>query len=199
MTNIYLTKALEILNETKQSLEEKDWVFVLENDGTLLEKKEFPEICPTPRYKLNSIIDKNTQDLINKIWCADYDSSKRDDCDIIDWEIVESGDDCKVIRQTNKMPWPIWTRESVVAQVKIVDDNITWIISYSIDHELVPIDEANYVRTGVYMSVYGFENCENATKVYKVVQINPAGSIPVSVVNMYAGKLANAVNKWKLE
>lgn len=198
MTNIYLTKALELLNETKQSLKETDWTFVSETNSTLLEKKEYPEICPTPRYKVKTDISKNTQELINKIWCADYNSSKADDVDIIDWQIIDSRDDWKVIRQTNKMPWPIWTRESVVAQVKIVDDNITWIVSYSVNHTLAPIDEANYVRTNVYMSVYGFENNGNSTIVYKVVQIDPSGSLPVSVVNMYSSKLVSALNKWKL-
>lgn len=193
----YTEKALELLKEVKQSFVEEDWTFVLEQEDVILEKKDFLNVCPIPRYRIDTVIDKKSSELVDKIWNTDYDSAKVDDPDIIDWNIIDSGDDWKVIRQTNKMPWPVWTRESVVAQVKIVDGETVWIVAFSVEHKNAPRDDYNYVRTNVCMSVYGFTDCDDKTEAYRMAQIDPCGAIPVYVVNSYAGKLVDVVNSWK--
>lgn len=39
---------------------------------------------------------------------------QRHDENITAVEVLQAGDDYKVIKQTNKLPWPIWNRQTLV-------------------------------------------------------------------------------------
>ena len=64
----------------------------------------------------------------------------------------------------------------------------------------VPLEAKTHVRSRVHLSIYEFkETGKETTQVTRITQIDPCGSIPVPLVNMYAGNLVDMFNRWKKE
>ena len=195
--NEYTAKAMKLLNRVKSLVNCTDWELVSDTDGIKLESKEYPDICPILCYRVNGMVPKSTEELIDMVWNVTEKSNKEEDPDILEWKIVESGDNWRVCSQINKMQWPLWSREVVFSQVKIIEPNTSWLLSFSVDHDKQPEDDTKYVRAVVHMNVFRFEKVGNNTRVWKFSHIDPSGYIPVAVINLYASKLIQVIKKWQ--
>jgi len=198
MDKIYLQKANKLLELSKQRLIEKNWNIVTNNNNIILESKEYPKTCSIPCYRVNSIINKTQEDLLKKIWFTNEKKMKKEDSDIVEWKILESGNNWRICRQVNQSTWPVWERETVFAQVLIYDNDNIWIVAFSVDHPKAPLQSDKYVRAIVHTSVYGIIKCNSQTSyIWKLSQVDPGGSINTSMVNIYSSKLVDIVENWK--
>jgi hypothetical protein len=200
MTNQYEQKAFDILSKAKTLMNQSDWTTVSNENNVLLQKKDFPEVCSTSCFRVSTHIKKPMNGLVDNIRLSTEETEKQDDPDVLEWSVIETGSNYRVIRQVNKMQWPIWNREVLYVEnyLREAEDTIS-IVAYSIDHNLVPVQSNQYVRPILHMSVYRFLECTDGktTHVTKITHMDPGGYIPASVVNMYADRMANTINKWK--
>lgn len=195
--SIYQIKAYELLIKTKQLLTQTDWNLISVTNGITLESKSFPDICAVDCFRSNGYVNQKPEFLCNEIWNENEKILKEKDPDIVEWKMVESGENYKVFSQVNQMPWPLWSRQACCVQVKIKENDCYWILAFSVEHAKVPQRPDTFVRPIIHMSTYKFENEGNGTRVYRIGHIDPSGYIPVSVVNMYASKLTTQIIEWK--
>jgi len=160
MANQYEQKAFEILSKAKNLLNEFDWTTVSNVNSVLLQQKDFPEVCSTSCFRVSTHVKKPMNELVDNIRLSTEESEKQDDPDILEWSVVETGSNYRVIRQVNKMQWPIWDRESVYVEnyLREAEDTIA-VVAYSIDHKLLPVQSNKYVRPIIHMLVYRFVEC----------------------------------------
>lgn len=131
--------------------------------------------------------------LVNYLWKI-YDNIegvKIQDADVVEYSILENIDNgCRVCRQVNHLPWPLWSRESVYAQyVKQIDSNRICIVMYSVNHNAAPVNLNSYVRTNINISAIYLEKIDqHSTKVYRIAHVDPSGYIPSSITNTYVYK-----------
>lgn len=195
--NKYLSHALTLINNAKKLIAEQDWTQVSHSDDITLECKDFPDVCDVHCYRANSITDKTPEELANKVWNITEQTQKADDQDIIEWKVVDGGSNWRVFAQLNKLPFPMWPRQTLCCQMILQEGGTYWIVSYSIDHDKVPKQEDKYVRTKVVMLINKFERVGNKTHIWRLSQVDPSGNIPKSVLNLYSGKIVTAVKKLK--
>jgi hypothetical protein len=188
-TNPYHTQGQKVLALTKKYLSQYDWTHVYTNDnGTSLKKKVFKH-TPFPCFISEATINKPFEELVKRKWLVNELVVKNDDPEIKSWYIVDSGDEWKVCHQINNCPWPIWSRELVFAQVKIVDGTTVWLVAFSVDRSDVKIDQNNNVKAVILMSVWSFTPIsKNQTKVQRIVHVDPKGLIPAFLVDSTVDK-----------
>jgi len=135
-----------------------------------------------------------------KFWAVNEELAMKNDPKLTMWREVEKGNNWKVCSQYNSMMWQMWPRHTVFAQVRFDEGNTTKLVAYSVDHPSVPRQDKTHVRSNVHMSVYEYkDNGDNTTQVTRITQIDPCGSIPVALVDLYSGNLVNLFNSWKRE
>ena len=193
----YHTKCTEIITKAQKLLNETDWTFVSNVDDVLLENKYFPDICSVPCFRTTTLVDKSVEYLMDKLWNETEETRLQEDPDIVYWTEVEADKDWRVCNQLNKMQWPFWSRETVYVQVKVVQSDVSWIVTFSVDHDCVPRKDDQYVRATVFLSVYRFSKEGNQTRIHRMSHIDPGGNIPVSIINLYAGKLCKPLLSFK--
>jgi len=199
--NKYLSHALTLINKAKTLIAEQDWTQVSHSDDITLDCKDFPDVCDVHCYRANSITDKTPEQLANQVWNVTEQTQKTDDHDIMEWKVVEGGNNWRVFAQLNKLPWPLFPRQTLCAQMVLQEEeasnDIYWTVSYSIDHDKVSKQEDKYVRTKVVMLINKFEKVGNKTHIWRLSQVDPSGNIPKSVLNLYSSKIVTAVKKLK--
>lgn len=203
----YKTKCLQVLERAKTLLFETDWTPQSNNNDILLESKNFPEVCPVACFRATTLVDKSIDYLMDQLVNETEESRKLEDPDIVSWNLVESSNHSdlstlkpngyRVCTQINKMQWPLWSRETVYAQMKVIEDDASWFVNFSVNHESVPLQENQYVRAIIYLSVYKFSKEGDKTRVHRISHIDPSGNIPSSVVTLYSGKLTQPLEQWK--
>jgi hypothetical protein len=189
----------ELLNMFRRLKENDQWTYLSTSDDTHLYSIELNNGCPIPCYMVKTSIRKSQEELVNKIWLGTLESLKKYDNSIESLQIIEKGDNWKIISLINSMPWPIWPRQLVYCQTKIVEGKAIYLVSYSIDHDSVPYETDRYVRAKVNISVHEFIDNNDHTVVTRMTQIDPCGNIPQLVIEMFSGKLVNMFNMWKHE
>lgn len=178
-------------------LNESGWRLEIASGNTFLESKQTNNFS-LPYYRVCSFIDLPRERLVNIVWNATRRSASIDDPTIRSLETLVENENYKIKRQTNDMGFLLWTRETLFAQHKFVEDDVTWLVGYSVLHPSVPLQNDVYVRTSLNMSVYKYTALTpTRTLVQRIVNINPNGSIPASVVKMYSGKLVDAFVRWQ--
>lgn len=207
--NPYLDQAKKLLDEAKKmhfnkSLDDpkkeetNHWDFVLAKDGTSLYKRDRKEVSPVPCYLVDTKIEKPKDDLVNKIWGVNEELAKENDPKLLMWKELEKEPSWKVCSQYSGMAWPIWPRHLVFAQTKIEEGDKTYLVAHSIDHPEEKINKNTHVEGKVCMSVYEFKDNHNgSTSIRRITQVDPKGSIPVWLINLYAGNLVDMFNRWK--
>lgn len=205
--NKYLAAGSEVLRQAKDYLSQPDWTHISKNkNGTILKKKDLPEISSIPCYLVETMINKPVNDLVSKIWDVDEMIVKKNDPEITSWKQIESGTGSskaksgnggswKVCQQTNSAPWPIWPRELAFSQVKIVEDDTVWLVAFSVDHPLVPLRDKEFVRAHIFMSIWCFTPENGLTMVRRIVHVEPRGLIPTWVVNATVNKHVDIIEK----
>ena len=189
MSDKYLKSGNIVLESFKTLLSESGWTQVSKNSkGTILRKKDVTT-SSIPCYHLETKLNHKAIDLASKIWDVNETIVKKYDHDITFWKEIEKGDNWKVCHQTTGAPWPIWPRELAFSQVKIIDNDTIWLVAFSIDHELVPLRDKEYVRANILMSIWGFtEITPDQTLVTRIVHVEPKGSLPTWLINATVSK-----------
>lgn len=201
MSNPYIEDARKILELYKIRRDDGNWTTVLEKEGTTLQSQNYPE-CSIPAYMVKTTIHKSKSELLKKLWDIDEAGAKKNDSKIQSWRIVGcKGDDWKVIEQITNMMFPIWSRQLIFAQVKInsIEENTTYLVGFSVNHPDAHIDK-NSVLAHLHMSVYEYSsNSDGSTTITRITQIDPKGTIPVSLITAFSGNLVTMFNNWKNE
>jgi len=116
------------------------------------------------------------------------------------WCVVENGDNYKVCSQYTDMTWPLYPRHIVYAQYKIDEGDSTYLVSFSVDHPNVKTDEKTHVRSKVHISAYTYvDNHDGTTTVRRILQVDPCGNVPTSVVDYFSTSVMNMFAMWKNE
>jgi len=122
------------------------------------------------------------------------------DTNYTSWEIKEDGVTSRLIHQVNKLPWPLWSRDMFMHQIKHVDDEkgiyMLLLTSKGVDNSKCPCDTANHVRAIVNVSAFVFEKTVDdptKSKFTRILNVDPSGIIPTSVVNMQASQIYGCI------
>ena len=164
------------------------WTLINESNGITTESK-FLEGSTIACFRSYCII-RATPDVINDVWNGynDIESIMIHDPNVIEYKVIKNiNNDTRINYQVNKLPWPLWSREIVYKQHRVLNGNKNYILSYSVDDEILP--NQKYVRAQVHIAAYVFEKLEpNLTKITRIVHVEPKGIIPSSIINTYADK-----------
>jgi hypothetical protein len=197
-SNDYILQANEILEISLSAKNSEKWDFVLEKEGTILKKKSLPEICSFPCYLAETTINKPRDKVVEKLWNIDESGAKKNDPKLSSWVEIEKKDNWKVCSQYNKMGWPIWDRHTVFAQVKIEKNNIIYLVAFSIEHPNAMPDNSKFITNKLHLSVYEYiDNGNNTTNISRITLVDPKGSIPQWIVELFSGNMVNMLNLWK--
>ena len=152
------------------------------------------ETLPVPGSSINCFrssarIKATAADIVDYVWHT-YDSRElMEDDEILEYEIVENiTPNARVCRQVNKLPWPLWPRETVYIQHRFEHEGVVYILAYSVDHPKAPLQPTKYVRSISRVSGYVLMPSTDGTLVYRIAHVDPAGYIPASIVNSCATK-----------
>jgi len=150
-------------------------------------------------YRGGGTVFLSPKDICDRLWSLGLDDWQKLYSDCKEWSIKETvNDHIRVVHQLNSMTWPIWGRELVVNQSRWEEDGTYYIVSRTVDDERWPYDTSNYVKCTVFLSVYIFspvEGRDNESIATRLVQLDPNGNIPSTVVNRYAASIYDFVNK----
>ncbi|CAH6421660.1 START domain-containing protein [uncultured virus] len=141
-------------------------------------------------------ITATAADIVDYVWRT-YDSRElMEDDEILEYEIVETvTPNARVCRQVNKLPWPLWPRETVFMQHRFEHEGVVYILAYSTDHSKAPLQPAKYVRSISRVSGYVLMPSVDGTLVYRIAHVDPAGMIPASIVNSCATKTTAVLSR----
>lgn len=197
-TNPFLASANKLLERAKAYLSETDWTNV--NSGskkTTLTKKYFSDLSSIACYVLITESDKSVEQLTSKIWDVNEGIVKQNDKEITMWRQPCSGENWKVCHQTNSTPWPLWHRELVFQQTRVVEGDTTWLLASSVDPKEATVKtDPKHCLANVIMSVWKFTKMnENKTEITRMIHIEPKGLIPEMFVNASAKKHVGIVEK----
>jgi len=192
----HATKIENALQKAKHYWKETDWELVYHKNGIKTERKLF-DICPIYCHRVEAIIDKSREKLVDEILNITEEKYKLYDKTIVYFKRHEIGPDWQLMTIRSNITWPLLPRETLGLQVKKTEQNTTWIISISVDDDRYPYDSNQVVRTKMHFVVSGFEKIENQTRYTKMVLMDPMGDIPTTIVNWYAGNLVNIVELLK--
>eukprot|EP01129_Flabellula_baltica_P011006 TRINITY_DN4730_c0_g1_i2.p1 TRINITY_DN4730_c0_g1~~TRINITY_DN4730_c0_g1_i2.p1 ORF type:complete len:181 (+),score=42.68 TRINITY_DN4730_c0_g1_i2:353-895(+) len=110
------------------------------------------------------------------------------DPDLLEWEILgDVNDDVRVVYQVTKLGWPIADREMVCLQSKFDIDGKHGIAYKSLPESEIFATESGNVRSTANVNGFIFDKQDNgSTRATRIVQVDPNGQLPSSVVNYFA-------------
>lgn len=193
----HIDKIEKALETVKQYWTETDWELVYEKNGIKTEKKLF-DICPIYCHRVEAIIEKSSDKLVDELWNITEKKCKKYDGTIMHCKQHESGENWQLITVRSNLTWPLLPRETLGFQMKKTEGNTIWLVGVSIedDNKKYPYDSKSVVRTKMHFGVSGFEKLDdNKTKYTKMVMIDPLGDIPSSIVNLFADNFANIIER----
>lgn len=193
-------EGLTRLEEAKKYIsDDKGW----ENRGVfhdvLMESKEFKDKSSVPCYRFSTKSKKSIDELIKEPWELSEEVLKVDEPSVGRWKKLDQNQkgDCKVMEMLTHMPWPLWSREIVIAQLLVKEKDANWVVSWSTMNDKVPIKPKENVRAQVHVSVYAFMKDVEGSKMYRLSLVDPGGLIPVSIVDLFAKKQLKPLVKWR--
>ena len=184
-----------------------NWQQVLSDNKIITQKRSLPN-SSIDCFRSYGMVNSTCEELMEFIWdtYSDKDSIKIYDPDVVEYNIVENTDNntdnnidnnTRICHQINNLPWPIWPRESVYLQKRLIREDASYILMYSVETNATPIQSDKFVRTNINISAYVLipqkASDESGCMVYRIAHVDPAGSIPIGVVNSYASKTANMI------
>eukprot|EP01129_Flabellula_baltica_P015478 TRINITY_DN7903_c0_g1_i1.p1 TRINITY_DN7903_c0_g1~~TRINITY_DN7903_c0_g1_i1.p1 ORF type:complete len:225 (+),score=30.90 TRINITY_DN7903_c0_g1_i1:60-677(+) len=137
-----------------------------------------------------SFEDISAEDAFYAVWKISEEDWKMLDPDVMLWDVLEEiSEDIRIVMQISKLPWPLWDRASVmIATREYVDGK--YIIAYkSIEDERFPVNKKKFVRCMVNVSGFIFEENGDGCTVTRIMQIDPNGNVPSSIVNSLSSNL----------
>lgn len=191
----------ELVTETKllSKTGVPDWEFVKQIDNMTMLRRFLPG-SDIACFKSNGLIAANTRMLSDYIWKTfnSEENMKVNDGNILKYEVVENIDEnTRICHQINSLPWPLWPREFVFIQSRVIEPDGTYIYMYSVDHKKVPPQPTKYVRATINISGFVFKPKDNECMVHRLAHIEPNGLIPTAVVNNYSDKTMLMIRKMR--
>ena len=179
-------------------MNDDDWELFKTETGVLTERK-FIRNSDIACFRSSGFVYASPEDLLNYVSQIydSFESIKQYDNDVTHYEVVvdKLTDDSRLCYQVNSLSWPIWSRDVLYVQMmKKVDDSY-WLVMYSVESPIRPIQADKYVRAVINISAYGFTPENDGCRVCRIAHIDPQGSIPVSVINSYADKTSNVIKR----
>ena len=168
------------------------------NPPLLVGKKIFSN-CDVPCFLgMGTVKKTKPEQLMNFIWDVYQDpiQMKKSDPDIAEYQILDTvNDHTRICHQVNNLSWPLWQRDMVYCQSKIIHENSCWLIMFSMQSEKAPRSDDKYVRALVHISAYGFVPDDDHCTVYRFAHVDPAGYIPTSLLNSYGDKTVTMIKE----
>lgn len=187
----------EKLDFLKALIADPKWQQITVSDGITTEKRSL-SASDIACFRSHSMINATAKELMDYIWTI-YTSSdfmKKYNSDISQYRIIENYDSNKrLCYQVNTLPWPMWPRDSLYLQARIVEGDYSYILMYSVDSTAVPEQKEKYVRAYVNISAFVFKEEDTGCMVYRIGHIEPGGTIPAGIVNSYATKTADMIRR----
>eukprot|EP01126_Amoeba_proteus_P040335 TRINITY_DN4298_c0_g1_i1.p1 TRINITY_DN4298_c0_g1~~TRINITY_DN4298_c0_g1_i1.p1 ORF type:complete len:206 (-),score=21.20 TRINITY_DN4298_c0_g1_i1:176-793(-) len=191
----YAAQLNNILTKTKEIIKETDdgWNFFSLNNDVLCERKTYPNSV-IDCFRATCLLDKfSAQEYAKCIWEITLADLQVIDSSITDVQTSAEIDEHTRIRyQNNKLPWPIWPRQTLFVDHYESDVDGIFILGGSVSHPSKPEDPSNFVRTTLHLSAYAFLPEGNAVRLWRIVHVDPNGDIPAFVVNANADSVAAA-------
>lgn len=194
---------IELMNNPK-------WEVIDGNDNIVTEEL-YMSNSEIKCYRSHGLVNSTAQTLMDFVWntynkasLQKYDADIKSFDVVVDWKNIDFNDKYKrhikkmkprMCYQIYSLPWPIWPRDALYLQCKKVDGDKCWIFMFSVDSDLVPPHDDEYIRAKINIAAFGFIPEEKGTRVYKIVHIDPAGSIPLGLVNTYHSKTTIMINE----
>jgi hypothetical protein len=190
-----MERSEEKINFVTNLINDDNWKLVSALEGITIERK--PLLGNSiDCFRAYGMVNADQKELADIIWNKynDMDSIKSSDSDISDYRIVDNIDsNTRICYQVNNLQWPLWPRESVYLQLRVIRDNATYIYMYSIETDAVPQQPDKFVRANINISAYVLIPCHSGCTVYRIAHIDPSGSLPVGIINSYASKTGGMI------
>merc|ERR1712093_246997 len=191
----YVTAAEKAFEQAKQLLSDNGWTPRKQGDGCTLEERELPGE-PIKAFKVEGIINRPVKECGDKLWNFRQAEWQKLDSDCELFNVVEEGDDLRLVYQLNKIPWPLWQRDVSVLWRRIEEDGAFYFVATSIDNPKVPEYKDKYVRATLTFSLIALvPEGDSKTKFTRVLHVNPAGNIPAAFVNASADRMLQLPGK----
>src|SRR4030042_4024796 len=147
-------KVFEVLHNFKVFKDDTEWSHSITKENTSLYSK-YVDDNKLPHYMVKTVIDKDFDELADKMWKPTYEKFKEYDKNITSLKIIEEGEHWKVISVTSSPGLIIKDRQFVYLQTKITEGDIVYLVLFSVDSDLVA-ESDKYVRGKMNMSVYEY-------------------------------------------
>ncbi len=140
-------------------------------------------------YRSFGKINASMHDIINCIWNIYGNENNIKECDdnICHYKLVnEIDDDTRICYQINNIMWPYWKRDMLYLQKKIIQDNVSYILMYSVEMNNITTSD-KIVRAYLYVGGYVAFPSIDGTHIYKMIAVDFGKNIPyfISSSNIY--------------
>eukprot|EP01099_Mayorella_cantabrigiensis_P002805 TRINITY_DN2254_c0_g1_i1.p1 TRINITY_DN2254_c0_g1~~TRINITY_DN2254_c0_g1_i1.p1 ORF type:complete len:235 (-),score=57.31 TRINITY_DN2254_c0_g1_i1:53-664(-) len=162
-----------------------DWTLASDDDGVDLYTKTVSE-SPIQAIKVTGIVNIEPHKLIDKLYTMPLEDWKKLDDALLTREVVENVDENhQLVYQTSHLPWPLWPRDlSMGVARRSRPDGGAVLLLFSVKSDKMPEKPKEFVRAEMAFSAFlALPHGDNKTKFYRIVVLNPAGSLPTALVN----------------
>jgi len=183
------------LDEFLKLIAEPGWDPVSFNETGNEDIKVFAKVSADSHIhsqQASAILNASPQVVLEMAFCTDYSIVKQFDQDLLSSKVIEKLNENTVCYlSSHYCPFPISTREFVALRFKkIADNGVCYCWGTSINRLETP-QTSGHVRGIISVSGWIIEPIKdkpNSCRVRRMFRIDPKGSIPAMVVNMYRTK-----------
>jgi len=177
---------------------DENWNTVNETDNILTQKKILSS-NDVACFKSSGFVNTTMNTLLKFIWNIydNYNNIKQYDPDISKFDIIENlSENTRICYQVNNLSWPCSPREFIYLQTKIIMNNECYILMYSVDSiKYNQLRDEENVKAYIIVSGFCIKERKTGCEIHRITHIDPAGSIPLSIVNNNANKTKNVIKK----
>lgn len=168
-----------------------EWEYFNSSENIITDRYFFPSY-EIACFRSFGTINAKMHQIIDIIWCTyttEFDM-KIYEKSISCYQVMENIDkDSRICYQVNALPWPFQKRDLFYFQKKVIKDDLSYILMYSINAP----PQNDHVRAIVNISGYVVIPSANKCTLYRIAQIDPGGYIPNFIINHFVGKNANMI------
>jgi len=154
-----------------------------------------PPFFASQAARATGIFDATPEKLVGLAVSKNLDEAKRLEADALVYDLIKSvPGNIEVVYTAQNLPFPLSSREALHCRIAKTETNgAINVASTSINDPNVKIGEGR-VRSVIIISGWSFLPIEGGkTKVTRLVQLDPKGSIPTFVVNAYISKVGTSL------
>jgi len=167
--------------------------------GCTIESKSYPS-CSVPCFRVQGVIRASPRTCADFCWNMSDEDSLRIDKSTRERAVVEQVmADVRCLTATTKLPWPLWDRLTLTANVRESrPDGSIWIFNWSVDHPKALPDLKKVVVVNIVLGAYGFvPTASGDATAYRIILADPAGNIPAWIVEASTGDFPRYLTDWR--